>query len=419
MESNAQAQDLTESAVPALQTQPDHYSVLVNAIARASSDPARLRKLIYAMALQNLQSGAVARDPVPDPVEQATNLIELEQALQLEHAIVRIEQHAAEAERASDGKFGERPAGADDPPHQDVAPDRSLVLVAERRTGALADRIPAFLDPVTRLSPDTVEYAPVRQRSAPRTGLISFAQVVAASMVGVAFYAGIAGWVRLERQAVTGPALASGAAGRQVAVAATNRPETVGSGHPEMRQARAAPGPALPFPMPRTYGVYAGSDGRVAELQQLPINIPTARFQMSAEITEPSRTSVSGDHLKFVVFKRDLVDRASESVSVRVVARVQRAMTFVNGSPTVMPLAAAWRVRDKSYQFKVSPVEGHSEMIVIEPAAGLVLPPGRYALLINGSGYDFTVAGPVTAPEQCLEQFQVQNGVVLSECPKS
>ncbi len=39
--------------------------------------------------------------------------------------------------------------------------------------------------------------------------------------------------------------------------------------------------------------------------------------------------------------------------------------------------------------------------------------------MINGEGYDFTVAGPITAQEQCLEQFQMQNGVILSECPKS
>ena len=50
-------------------------------------------------------------------------------------------------------------------------------------------------------------------------------------------------------------------------------------------------------------------------------------------------------------------------------------------------------------------------MFVVQPDA--VLPAGRYALVLNGYGYDFTVAGPITAPEQCLEQTQVVNGVVV------
>jgi hypothetical protein len=48
-----------------------------------------------------------------------------------------------------------------------------------------------------------------------------------------------------------------------------------------------------------------------------------------------------------------------------------------------------------------------------------VFPPGRYAPVLGDEAYDFTVARPVTALDQCLEQFQVQNNVVLSDCPKS
>lgn len=59
-------------------------------------------------------------------------------------------------------------------------------------------------------------------------------------------------------------------------------------------------------------------------------------------------------------------------------------------------------------------------MIVIQPPnPEFVFPPGRYALVLNGYGYDFTVAGKVTAPEQCLEQTQITDGVVVTECPKS
>jgi hypothetical protein len=256
------------------------------------------------------------------------------------------------------------------------------------------------------------------QRSTLRAGLLSFAQLVAASAAGVALYAGIVGWVQMERQAVS-PAPASTMVHQQLAASASKRPETVGFAHPETRQARAARNPALPFPLPKAYGVYASSDGQVTALDRLPVSIPTARFNVSAEIREPGHTLVSGDSLKFVVFKRNLNNHAPQSASVKVVARVLRATMFVDGQPTVMPVEAEWRVRDRSYELKVSPVEDEPEMLVIEPNPGVVLSPGRYALVLNGEGYDFTVPGPVTALEQCLEQFQLQNGVVLSECPKS
>ena len=103
------------------------------------------------------------------------------------------------------------------------------------------------------------------------------------------------------------------------------------------------------------------------------------------------------------------------SVSARVVGRVSRAITFVNLRAKVTPLESSWRIRDKAYELKVSPIDGSREMFVIQPDA--VLPAGRYALVLNGYGYDFTVAGQITAPEQCLEQTQAMNGLLVTECP--
>ena len=54
-------------------------------------------------------------------------------------------------------------------------------------------------------------------------------------------------------------------------------------------------------------------------------------------------------------------------------------------------------------------------MIDIQPNADMVFPPGRYALVLNGYGYDFTVAGTVTAPERCLERVQVLKAHVAVE----
>ena len=106
-------------------------------------------------------------------------------------------------------------------------------------------------------------------------------------------------------------------------------------------------------------------------------------------------------------------------------AKVGRAPSVLslleNGrrEPKLSLIEGSWRIRDKSYEFQVSPLENNREMVVIQPSPDFVFPPGRYALVLNGYGYDFTVAGPITAPEQCLEQVQVVDGIVVSECPKS
>jgi hypothetical protein len=46
------------------------------------------------------------------------------------------------------------------------------------------------------------------------------------------------------------------------------------------------------------------------------------------------------------------------------------------------------------------------------------LPPGRYALVLKGLAYDFTVAGTVNDPRQCLERLVATNGRFYSECKK-
>jgi hypothetical protein len=413
MDGTAQAQDRIDTVIPALYGQTDPYSVLVNAIASASSDPARLRKLVYAMAVQHLKPAA-AREPIPDPVQRATTLLELEEALQFEYAIERIERDAVALgengeERSQPPEMGG--LGREDTSHQ----NHLLPALAEHAIEPTDDRLPKFLDPLVRAARDIAEYAPLLRRS----GLSSFAPIAIAFVAGVVFYAGVADWARWERQSIAAPAPTGTASAPLASTMTSYRPETVGSGQAQVRQRWPDPAPAPPFPLPRTYGVYAESNGRLATLQPLPIRLPTGQFQLSGEITEPSRALVSGDGLKFVVYKRGLAADVQETMSVRVVARVARAMTFVNGIPTMTPVAGVWRVRDKSYQLRTSPVEGNPDMLRIEPEDGLVFPAGRYALMLNGEGYDFTVPGPITVMEQCLEQFQAQNGMILSECPKS
>jgi hypothetical protein len=57
------------------------------------------------------------------------------------------------------------------------------------------------------------------------------------------------------------------------------------------------------------------------------------------------------------------------------------------------------------------------EMIVIEPEnSNFSFPAGRYAMVLQGTAYDFSVAGPVTDMAQCLERTDAVDVPVYSEC---
>jgi hypothetical protein len=123
---------------------------------------------------------------------------------------------------------------------------------------------------------------------------------------------------------------------------------------------------------------------------------------------------------KFIVFRRDLVGNAPDRIEVRVVARVVRALTFdAKGKPALQPVTDTWSIRNVSYEFRVRPVAGNPEMLLVQAEkADFTLPPGRYVLVLKGQGYDFTVGGNVTDLAQCLERTEAANGAFYSECQK-
>ena len=245
-------------------------------------------------------------------------------------------------------------------------------------------------------------------------GLLPFLQLVAAAFVGVVIYVGVAGWVQIAQQKSPPPPVPA------IAPLPAHQVETTVRALETAVEAKT-PAPEtnalLPFPVPRSYGVYASGDGRLLELAQLPTKVPDSRVQLSAEITRPSRSTLPTGDLSFIVFRRDLVNSAPQTVPVRIVARVSREMKFVNGKSIVSRIDGTWRIRSRSYDLKVTPIEGRPEMILLRPEPGFVFPPGRYALVLNGYGFDFSVAGTISSPEQCLEQAELVNGSVLNECP--
>jgi hypothetical protein len=172
------------------------------------------------------------------------------------------------------------------------------------------------------------------------------------------------------------------------------------------------------MPLPSTFGVYALSDGQLQELKALPGKVPDRRVAISAAITTPSATTVTSGDTKFIVFRPDSAIEAS-GTEVRVVAKVARAMGVdASGKASMVHAGDSWVIRSTSFPYKVGPVEDQPRMLLLQPENdGFALSPGRYVVVVKGLGYDFTVAGDVTAPDQCVERINAANGAFYSPCP--
>lgn len=188
-----------------------------------------------------------------------------------------------------------------------------------------------------------------------------------------------------------------------------------------VRAIESSPGLSLQaanIPIPTSYGVYAVNHGQLTDLQTLPIRVPDERVGISALFSTPSETTLRDGRLQFVAFRRDLANNAPDRVMVRLVARVMHALTFdAKGHAKLVNVEASWGVRSNHYQMQVAPVNDNPEMIIIRPMnPNFVFPAGRYALVLQGSAYDFTVAGQITDTAQCLERTDALNMPVYSEC---
>jgi hypothetical protein len=171
------------------------------------------------------------------------------------------------------------------------------------------------------------------------------------------------------------------------------------------------------FALPTVYGVYAVNDGQLHELEPLVGRVPDERVFMSTPIRTPSRTTLADGRIAFIIYRRDAANSAPDRVTVRVIAKIMRSMTFDTAGPVTTRVEDSWTIRNLSHQLRVAPVHEGSDMLMIRPEnPNFVFPAGRYGLVIKGQAYDFTVAGPVTEPAQCLEGVKAANGTFYSEC---
>ena len=402
--------------------QDDYYSVLARMIAATMKDEGQLRRMVYELARQKLRRQLYLQYQHLRRPDMEDQLIELETA------ITQIESDAAQEvpllslpqRNAMNGGTDVKPPGTELVLHQSSI--QATVLNAHL-VEVLGPETPVpvqlhRLEPAQPLPPLAEIDAPYRPawssdpaKSVAKSGAWFKAQIVAAVLIGIAVFGAFDR--RTEIAALFGLKPTQQKILEQPAAAAVSAPA-----------AALPPGSAVPvrtpnpgFPVPSSYGVFALDNGKLTELEPLPIRVPDPRVAISGVINVPSPTTLPNGHLQFVVFRRNLMNDAPDHVTIRVVAQVMHALSFAGGKATKIGVENAWAVRNNSYEMKVAPVEGNPEMIVIRPQnEGFSLPAGRYALALKNAAYDFTVSGAITDPAHCLERTDALDTQVYSEC---
>jgi len=371
----------------------EYALILSRMINTVKDDPGEIRATIYEFARVKLK--------LDTSWAEASERERLASAL--ETAIQGVEAFSARQEQTS---LLDPPAAvariAHGPPTAEP-PSRSLTTVG----------------PVTPASEDILmperAYAEVRHVLEVRTS--SPGPMLARFFAGMLLFAGLAGLAYYKEQL---PAIAE----RLHLTTAADTPAIAAvapaTGPAEVKTVVQQQANSPPFPVPSDYGIYALSNGTLSELNALSERVPDKRIAVSTPINRPSRTTLPDGSAKFIIFRRDLAGNTPDRVEVRVVARVVRASTFdAKGKPSFVTVSDAWNIRSLSYEFRVRPIAGNPEMLLVQSEKpDFVLPAGRYVLVLKEQGYDFAVAGAVTDLSQCLERTDAVNGAFYSECKK-
>ena len=382
--------DKQNSNFPAPTRPLDFYSILQEAIKTAEHNSSQLRALVYERARFNLK-----RDILYG--HSSMGLAELVQHIKdFELAVARIEANAVD----------DRPSA----PQQAVWPDTTETTLSTAVEILPASRTAARY---AELSPIrwTDNFQHVRWPEEFRRYVRSANRSIAFALLGMAFVGAVVIAVTLwplpkvSRQFETANKIPQ--AGETVAKQSSPQEDGLASTETPTK---------LAFPLPTSFGIYVLNDNKLVELEALPINVPDPRVALSAEIKNPSTVTISDHKPTFILFRRDLLNNAPQKVILRVVARMARETKIVNGKPVVTKIEGAWRIRDVSHELKISPIAGQREMVMARLDEEVSLPAGRFALVVNRLGYDFTIDGPAQAPESCLEGFEAATGTVFTQC---
>jgi hypothetical protein len=368
----------------------EYALILSRMISVVEGDPAQMRTMIYELARAKLKID-MARSM---DISRAGDAERKRLSAALETAIDGVEAFTTRQEEQQGVSMPSRQIGSIRP-----QPDRATYVMPVYESTSKSGFVREIFSP-----PDIPPILDMRARVL----LSPFAKV----LVGVLFIGMVAGLL-IYRQRI--PELLASlslppAAIKSASTSPSQQPPPVGE------QKAAAP----LLPLPSDYGVYAISNGALNELHLLGIQVPDKRIAMSTPLSEPSRAVIPDGKAKFVIYRRDLASTAPDRIDVRVVARVVRAIKFdARGKPVFENVSDAWNIRNLSYELRVRPIAGNPEMLLVQAEnPDFSLPAGRYALALRNEGYDFTVAGEITDPKQCLERTDAANGSFYSDCEK-
>ncbi len=363
--------------------------VLARFIGSMENDPAQMRDVVYELARLKLQKEAWHRHP-PITVKDSRRLM-----LALEAAIERVETISSRRDELR-------------APHSlDRLIERSRIVQQDEKSiehnpVLTIEQEPSISNNPTPISAFLPSTAHAPRKLARRRTLSRLAQLLAGCLVAAV---GVAGYVILDRQiGLFGPTLPAPIE----AVAPASQGHDGAAPSPSTRPQRRV--------LPVVYGVYAISHGQLNELEPLGVAVPDQRVFMSAVIKRPSRTYLPDGGVEFIVFRRDIATSAPVRVSVRIIARIARTMKF-NPTASVTPVDDEWAMRSRSYELRVAPMNENPEMLALRPEdPNFVFPAGRYALVLKGQAFDFTVVGSATEATHCLERTEAANGTIYSEC---
>jgi hypothetical protein len=377
--------------IPATTGPLDYYSILLEAIKTTKQDSAQLRALVYERARFNLKRDVLfgySSMGLADLVRQIN---------EFELAVARVEANAA-GDRASQSSR-EQAELLDSAP----ATSSNEVQILPPRP-----MIPVYARPSPIQHTDNFKHAMrsevFRQYARFENKFLGFA-LLGMAFIGVVIITAIL-WL-------------SPKVSPQIEIAnkvPQTREMAVKSGGLSEDATSTDHSPKVPYPLPTTFGVYVLSNNNLTELETLPINIPDLRIALSAEIVKPSTTTISDSRPAFILFRRDLQNNAPQKLNLRVIARVTQETKIVGGKATITNIEGSWRIRNISSELKISPIPGEREMVIARIDDDVSLAAGRYALVINRIGYDFTIKGPVQSLAFCLEQFEAANGSVFTQC---
>jgi hypothetical protein len=383
-------QEFADGKIRAPAPEVDFALVLSRVIASAEEDPSQLRNIVYELARIKLQEEISRRTPPPS----ATGTRDLSEAL--ESAIERVETIHSKHDSLPAIESLDRLAGISD------AAGR---IVHHEAVRVCTHPLPSF----------SIRETP-RRNPRNRAWLSGAAPLLRGAMVAIL---ALAVCVVLDHQFGLLGSRASQAlrpvVHRTEKIAKVVPEEASGQSSTSASTARSYAG----VPLPSVYGIYSISAGRLHELEPLAIGrVPDQRVFMSTPVKTQSRTVLPDGRTEFIIYRRDIAHDSPDRIAVRVIAKVRSATTFNSArQASTTEVEDSWTIRNVSYDFRVAPLGGSSDMLVVRPEKEeFVLPAGRYALVVKGQAYDFTVAGPITEAAQCLERVDAANGAFYSEC---